>query len=350
MILDCECISKRTQEFVLNLIKQHNITPVLAVVQVGDNYSFNSYIANKTRKCEEIGIILRLVKLSEGINQEILQQNIAKLSSNKSVNGIVILNPLPKHLSIVKAAQFISSEKDIDGLRGIGLYKPCTAEAVRSILEFYKIDVTGKECLVVGRSIVSGKPIADMLENKNATVVKCNSYTKNVIQYTKKADVIVTSIGSPEYLLPSMVKKDAIIIDVGICKDKNSKLLGDANTLELSKLGCKITPVPKGVGLITTAILLYNTVNACLKQKEDRKMNDPVNHPSHYTRGKIEVADFIKDQRLNFDLGSAIKYICRAGYKDTNKYTQDLNKAIWFLNHEITNYSGQEANKDENTI
>lgn len=273
MILDGKALSTkvkdRVKQEISNLPKNDNI-PTLAVVLVGDDPASAIYVRNKKRACEYVGIKSVSVTLGQDTTQEKLEQTLNDLNNDKSINGILLQLPLPKGLDERKALNCIAPEKDIDGLSSVNLGKlitkevgitPCTPTGVMEFFKEYNIDLTGKNVVIINRSILVGKPLALMMLNANATVTICHSKTQNISEYTKKADVIVTAVGKAKFLTEDMVKDGAVVIDVSIVRTE-AGLCGDADYENIKDKASYITPVPGGVGPMTIAMLMENTLKA----------------------------------------------------------------------------------------
>lgn len=273
MILDGKALSTkvkdRVKQEISNLPKNDNI-PTLAVVLVGDDPASAIYVRNKKKACEYVGIKSVSVTLGQDTTQEKLEQTLNDLNNDKSINGILLQLPLPKGLDERKALNCIAPEKDVDGLSSVNLGKlitkevgitPCTPTGVMEFFKEYNIDLTGKNVVIINRSILVGKPLALMMLNTNATVTICHSKTQNISEYTKKADVIVTAVGKAKFLTEDMVKDGAVVIDVSIVRTE-AGLCGDADYENIKDKASYITPVPGGVGPMTIAMLMENTLKA----------------------------------------------------------------------------------------
>lgn len=273
MILDGKALSTkvkdRVKQEISNLPKNDNI-PTLAVVLVGDDPASAIYVRNKKRACEYVGIKSVSVTLGQDTTQEKLEQTLNDLNNDESINGILLQLPLPKGLDERKALNCIAPEKDVDGLSSVNLGKlitkevgitPCTPTGVMEFFKEYNIDLTGKNVVIINRSILVGKPLALMMLNANATVTICHSKTQNISEYTKKADVIVTAVGKAKFLTEDMVKDGAVVIDVSIVRTE-AGLCGDADYENIKDKASYITPVPGGVGPMTIAMLMENTLKA----------------------------------------------------------------------------------------
>ncbi len=273
MILDGKALSikvkDRVKQEISNLPKNDNI-PTLAVVLVGDDPASAIYVRNKKRACEYVGIKSVSVTLGQDTTQEKLEQTLNNLNNDKSINGILLQLPLPKGLDERKALNCIAPEKDVDGLSSVNLGKlitkevgitPCTPTGVMEFFKEYNIDLTGKNVVIINRSILVGKPLALMMLNANATVTICHSKTQNISEYTKKADIIVTAVGKAKFLTEDMVKDGSVVIDVSIVRTE-AGLCGDADYENIKDKASYITPVPGGVGPMTIAMLMENTLKA----------------------------------------------------------------------------------------
>ena len=250
----------------------------LAVIIVGENPASQIYVRNKIRACEKVGFHSETIRLDENITEENLLSEIKKLNNNSNIDGILVQLPIPKHIDGLKIINAISVEKDVDGFHTTNIGKmmigdetgflPCTPAGVVQMFEEYKIDLEGKDVLVIGQSNIVGKPMTLLLIKKRATVQVCNSKTKNLSEKLQKADVVVAAAGSPKLVKASDVKEDVVVIDVGINR-VDGKLCGDVDFEEVSKKASFITPVPGGVGPMTIAMLIKNTFKS-YKQKIDK--------------------------------------------------------------------------------
>lgn len=258
-------------------LKEKGINPKLAVIMVGDDSASQIYVRNKSKVCNEIGIEFDEYLLPEKTKQQELLELIEKLNNDKTVNGILLQSPIPKQLDINEAFRTISPEKDVDGFHptnvgklilGQDTFISCTPFGIMKIFEDYNIDLEGKNAVVIGRSNIVGKPMSQCLLNKNATVTICHSKTKNLAEVTKQADIIVAAIGKPCFVTENMVKKDAIVIDVGINRGEDGKIKGDVDFENVKEKASYITPVPGGVGPMTIAMLMSNVVKAAKEQNK----------------------------------------------------------------------------------
>ena len=250
-------------------MKEKGILPCLAVIQVGKDPASSVYVNNKKKACAYIGIDSKSYELDESITQETLMQLIDELNQDDSVHGILVQLPLPKHLDEEAVIQAISPKKDVDGFHpetvgnmciGSKGFLPCTPAGVIQLLKRSDIDIQGKECVVVGRSNIVGKPMALLLLRENGTVTIAHSRTKDLKEVTKRADILVAAVGKPKFITADYVKEGAVVIDVGIHRNENNKLCGDVDFDDVLDKVSAITPVPGGVGPMTIAMLMNNCV------------------------------------------------------------------------------------------
>ncbi len=245
----------------------------LAVILVGDDPASNLYVSMKQKACEFVGIKSILIRLPENISEDILINEITKLNNQENIDGILVQLPLPHQIDTQKILSLISPEKDVDGFHPVNIGKvllnlkdgfaPCTPLGMVRLLEKYNLqDLRGKNAVVVGASNIVGKPIASLLLNLNATVDICHVYTKNLKEHTLKADILVVAVGKANLITEDMVKDEVIILDVGINKLENGKIVGDVDFENVSKKASFISPVPGGVGPMTIAMLLENTIKS----------------------------------------------------------------------------------------
>lgn len=250
--------------------------PGLAVIMLGEHAASKIYVKSKIRACEKVGVCSKEIILSENISEEELLQEIEKLNNDKEVNGILVQLPLPKHINEKKVCEAISIKKDVDGFKPESLGKimlgdddgfiSCTPQGIIYLIDSLNMDLVGKNVVVVGRSNIVGKPVASLLINRGATTTICNSKTKNLTGILKGADLIVIAIGKARFLTKDMVKDGAVVIDVGINRE-NGKICGDVDFENVKEVASHITPVPGGVGPMTIAMLLKNTVKAFCKEE-----------------------------------------------------------------------------------
>lgn len=258
-------------------LKIKNIFPKLAVIMVGEDKASKVYVRNKSKACEEIGVEYEEFLLKDDTKMEDLLNLIEELNNRPDINGILLQSPIPKHLDINKAFNKIDYRKDVDGFNPVNVGKlvigedcfiSCTPFGVMKMLEEYGIEIEGKNAVVVGRSNIVGKPLAQCLLKKNATVTICHSRTKNIHEITNNADILVAALGKPKYIKENMVKEGAVVIDIGINRGDDGKLVGDVDFENVSKKASYITPVPGGVGPMTIAMLMNNVVKAAKEQKK----------------------------------------------------------------------------------
>jgi len=275
-ILDGKALADKISEDLKKEISDNKYTPTLAVVIVGQNPASQIYVRNKNRKALELGMTSIVVELPETISQTELETEIDKLAKNKKVNAILVQLPLPKHINTQAIIEKIPPQKDVDGFHpyNIGrLYsgekpfsKACTPKGILRILEEYKIDVASKQVVVIGRSNIVGKPVAAMLTNLNATVTLCHSKTQNLQEQTQKADILICAIGKPKFITADYIKENTVVIDVGINRQDDGKLVGDVDFENVKAKSSYITPVPKGVGPMTIAMLMENSLELYKQQ------------------------------------------------------------------------------------
>ena len=252
-------------------LRSKGIVPKLAVIMVGNDKASEVYVRNKSKACKEIGIEFDEFLLDSNIKQKDLINLIHNLNERKDVNGILLQSPIPEHLNIREAFDAIDYKKDVDGFNPINIGKlaigeetfvSCTPSGVIKMLEEYNIQIEGKRAVIIGRSNIVGKPLIQCLLNKNATVTICHSRTKNIEEITTEADILIAALGKPKFVKENMVKENAVVIDVGINRNEEGKLVGDVDFENVSKKASYITPVPGGVGPMTVAMLMNNVVKA----------------------------------------------------------------------------------------
>lgn len=256
--------------------KEQGIEITLAVVKVGNDPASAVYVRNKEKACEYVGINSKTLALPEETTEEELLNVVKELNEDKNINGILVQLPLPKHIDESKVLLTIDSTKDVDGFHPVNVGKmvigedtflPCTPAGIIEMIKRTDIDIEGKECVVIGRSNIVGKPMAMLMLKENATVTIAHSRTKDLKEVTKRADIIVAAIGKAKFVTADYVKEGAVVIDVGMDRDENGKLCGDVDFESVSKVASAITPVPGGVGPMTVTMLLVN----CLRSVELNK-------------------------------------------------------------------------------
>ncbi len=279
-LIDGKVISAAVKDEVakeVTKLKEKGITPGLAVIIVGEDPASKVYVANKEKACEQLGMASFKYALPEDTTEEELLALVNKLNSDPEVHGILCQLPLPKHLNEELIINTILPEKDVDAFHPqnvgkimIGNYDflPCTPAGVMEMLNYENIDITGKECVVIGRSNIVGKPMSMLLLHKNGTVTVCHSKTANLKEVCRRADILVAAVGRANFVTADMVKDGAVVIDVGINRLDNGKLCGDVNFAEVEPKASYITPVPGGVGPMTIATLMKNTLTAAKKQNK----------------------------------------------------------------------------------
>ena len=268
-------VREEIKKEVADFSAKYNKTPGLAVVIVGENPASQVYVRNKHKACGEVGMYSEVHELPEKTSQEELLSLIDKLNGDDKINGILVQLPLPKHLDEEKVLLRINPKKDVDAFHPANVGKimignfsflPCTPAGVMKLLKHYNIDVCGKHCVIIGRSNIVGKPQAMLMLKENATVTICHSKTANLPEITKQADILVAAVGRADFVTADMVKKDAVVIDVGINRKEDGKLCGDVKFSEVEQIASYITPVPGGVGPMTITMLLKNTLTAAKEQ------------------------------------------------------------------------------------
>jgi methylenetetrahydrofolate dehydrogenase (NADP+)/methenyltetrahydrofolate cyclohydrolase len=272
-ILDGKTLSEEIKNSLKTKVANAKSEIGLAVILVGDDPASNLYVSMKQKACEFVGIKSILIRLPENISEDILINEITKLNNQENIDGILVQLPLPHQIDTQKILSLISPEKDVDGFHPVNIGKvllnlkdgfaSCTPLGMVRLLEKYNLqDLRGKNAVVVGASNIVGKPIASLLLNLNATVDICHIYTKNLKEHTLKADILVVAVGKANLITEDMVKDEVIVLDVGINKLENGKIVGDVDFENVSKKASFITPVPGGVGPMTIAMLLENTIKS----------------------------------------------------------------------------------------
>ena len=268
-------VKERVRQQTLQLKNDYNITPGLAVVIVGDDPASRVYVNNKKKACEVVGFKSEEYALPAGTTQEELLGLVKTLNTKEDINGILVQLPLPKHLDDKAVIETIDPKKDVDAFHAVNVGKimlgeydflPCTPAGVMEMLHSYDIPVEGKECVVIGRSNIVGKPMGMLLLHENGTVTICHSRTKNLAEFCRRADILVAAVGIPKFVKADMVKEGAVVIDVGMDRDENGKLCGDVDFENVKDKCSFITPVPGGVGPMTISTLMKNTLKACKLQ------------------------------------------------------------------------------------
>ena len=282
MILDGKALAAKLKEEIkleVSSLKGKGIYPKLAVILVGDDPASQVYVRNKGRDCEEVGIISQTIVLPAETRREDLTELIRSLNADASVHGILLQLPLPGGLDGAEITQLIAPEKDVDAfsyynvgriMTGNYSFVPCTPAGCMELIKLSGVRIEGKNCVVIGRSNIVGKPMAMLLMQANGTVTVCHSRTENVAAITRGADIVVVAIGKPGFLTGDMIKEGAVVIDVGINRCEDGKLRGDCDFDSCAAKASYITPVPGGVGPMTRVMLLKNTLNAARIQEVNK--------------------------------------------------------------------------------
>jgi 5,10-methylene-tetrahydrofolate dehydrogenase/methenyl tetrahydrofolate cyclohydrolase len=284
ILLDGKQISEELdKEYLIEIeeLKKNNITPCLSVILVGDRPDSLSYIKMKKKKCDKLGIGILILKMNENINEIDIIEQIETFNKDMNIHGIIVQLPLPEHIITDNVLDKIDINKDVDGFHysNIGkmtlnkevLFKPCTPEGCLTLLDKYNIDLFGKDIVIIGKSNIVGLPLSIMLMHKEATVTVCHIHTKNIENKVKNADVLFVACGCPKLIKKEWLKKDVIIVDIGINKieDKNKKsgfrLVGDVDFENCKEVASYITPVPNGIGPMTVSILIKHTIMSCFR-------------------------------------------------------------------------------------
>lgn len=269
--IDGKAISQMVKDELRDQVKKEKIEATLAVIQVGSDPASTVYVGNKKKACEYIGIRSLAFELPEETKEEELLDLVRELNDREDVDGILVQLPLPAHMDEDKVIQTISPKKDVDGFHpqsvgALSIGQPgfvsCTPAGVIQLLKRSGVEIEGKECVIVGRSNIVGKPMALLMLRENATVTVCHSRTKDLKEVTRRADILIVAIGKPRFITKEYVKEGAVVIDVGIHRGADNKLCGDVDFDEVEPVASAITPVPGGVGPMTIAMLMNNCVEA----------------------------------------------------------------------------------------
>lgn len=274
-------LGKAVAEKILAQVKEEvaafDAPPKLVVVMVGNNPASAVYVRHKEKACAKVGIRFEIKRFEESVTEEELLAGVEELNADPDVNGFIVQLPLPAGVSVPKVIKAIDPVKDVDGFQAYNVGKvvrgvefedlaPCTPKGVIEILDYYDVDVSGMDAVVVGRSDIVGKPMAMMLINRSATVTVCHSKTKDLARYTRQADLVVVAVGRAGFLTGDMVKEGAVVVDVGINRLDDGSLCGDVDADSVETVASALTPVPGGVGPMTVACLMRNTLRAAKKQ------------------------------------------------------------------------------------
>lgn len=257
-------------------LNSKGITPCLAIIRLGARPDDASYEKGAIKKCESVGITYKIFEYEENISQDVLIKEIQKINGDAGIHGILLFRPLPKHIDEDVIKYVISAQKDMDCFNPVNVAKvfegddtgfaPCTPEAVMEMLQHYGIEVSGKRVVIIGRSMVVGKPLSMLLLKKNATVTICHTKTRNLEETCKSAEILIAAAGKAKMVTDKFVSPGQIVIDVGINLDKDGKLCGDVDFDTVEKIVSKITPVPGGVGPVTTSVLVNHVIRAAWNQ------------------------------------------------------------------------------------
>ena len=279
-LIDGKAVAKTIREELRkesDSLKMNGIIPRLAVILVGDDAASKIYVKNKSKACEDVGIEYEEVILDADTSMNEILRVIDELNERQDINGILLQSPIPKGLDIQSAFERINYKKDVDGFNPLNVGKlmigqdtfiSCTPYGILKLLEYYNIPIEGKHAVIIGRSNIVGKPLAQCLLKENATVTICHSKTANLPEITQKADILISAVGKVNLVTEDMVKQDAVVIDVGINRDSNGKLKGDVDFDNVKEKTSYITPVPGGVGPMTIAMLMNNVIKAAEMQNE----------------------------------------------------------------------------------
>ena len=270
-IIDGKTLAQNLRKKIANEVKQYSRPPGLAVILVGDDEASQLYVRNKTRACVEVGFYSDQIHKSSNITEEELLSEVNRLNENQNIDGILVQLPLPSHIDSNKIIEAIIPEKDVDGFSSENVGKlsqnksfisPCTPKGVMKMLDSIKCDLRGKDCVIIGASNIVGRPMAMELLNAGATVQVCHKGTKDITQKTKSADVIIAAAGVANLVKSDWIKEGVILIDVGINRQADGSMTGDIDFEDVKGIASAITPVPGGVGPMTIAVLLENTLIA----------------------------------------------------------------------------------------
>ncbi|WP_104721407.1 bifunctional methylenetetrahydrofolate dehydrogenase/methenyltetrahydrofolate cyclohydrolase FolD [Helicobacter mesocricetorum] len=273
-ILDGKSLALKIEETIkkeVQLLNQQQITPGLAVILVGDDPASQSYVNMKAKACKRTGIYSTTHEMPQSITQDSLLQTISMLNQNPNIDGILVQLPLPQHIDTTTILEAIAPHKDVDGFHPFNVgriaanlqgFTPATPMGVITLLQAYDINLKGKNVVIVGTSNIVGKPLGALFLNHNATITLCHIHTNNLIEHTKNADILCVAVGKPNLITKEMLKEGAIVIDIGINRLENGKIIGDVDFDNVAPICSFITPVPGGVGPMTIASLLQNTIKA----------------------------------------------------------------------------------------
>lgn len=270
-LIDGKAVSVKIIEEIRAEIEQERLKVGLAVVIVGGDPASRVYVNNKKKACEACGIISFEYALPEDVTQEELLQLVDALNRDPKINGILVQQPLPRHIDVFAVNEAIDPDKDVDGFTSVNIGRlvsgggkllPCTPAGIMELLKHEGVEIAGKECVVIGRSDIVGKPAALLMLHANATVTVCHSRTQGLAEVCRRADILISAVGMSRFVTADMVKPGAVVIDVGINRNEDGKLCGDVDFAAVSEKAGLITPVPGGVGPMTIAMLMKNTLKA----------------------------------------------------------------------------------------
>ncbi|MBP3039754.1 bifunctional methylenetetrahydrofolate dehydrogenase/methenyltetrahydrofolate cyclohydrolase FolD [Bacillaceae bacterium Marseille-Q3522] len=275
LLINGKEIARNKRQYIAEEVKklriQEDITPGLAVILAGNDPASKTYVNHKRKACQEVGIRSVLIEYPPSIAEEVLIAKVKELNQDPQIHGILVQLPLPEQIKEEKVIAAISPDKDVDGFHpvnvgrmmiGVDAFFPCTPYGIMEMLKEMQISLEGKEVVIIGRSNIVGKPAGQLFLRENATVTYCHSKTKNLTAHTRNADIVVAAVGKAEFIHADDIKKDAIVIDVGMNRNKEGKLCGDVCFADVKEKAKMITPVPGGVGPMTIAMLLQNTLKA----------------------------------------------------------------------------------------
>lgn len=261
-------------------LKQEGVTPKLGIIRIGEREDDLSYERGATKRCETLGVACEKFVLPADVEEAQVLETIEKVNKDEEIHGVLLFRPLPKHLNEDKIINTLAVEKDVDGITDLSMagvfmgkemgYAPCTPSACIEVLDHYGIDCTGKKVVVVGRSLVVGKPVAMMLVKKNATITICHTRTVDMPSVVKEADIVVVAAGKAGVVDGSYLREGQVVLDVGINVNEEGKLCGDVNFEEAEKIVEAITPVPRGIGGVTTSVLVSHVVDAAIAKKNQK--------------------------------------------------------------------------------
>ncbi|GEN84222.1 bifunctional protein FolD [Sporosarcina luteola] len=282
-LIDGVAIGKQLREEIKQGVSKLNASgckPGLAVILVGENPASQTYVKNKEKSSVEVGMKSELIKLPATVTETELLAYVDKLNKDESIHGILVQLPLPKHINEDLVIQAIDPNKDVDGFHpqsvgkmmiGQQTFLPCTPHGIMEMLQRTGVEISGKHAVIIGRSNIVGKPMGQLLLQKDATVTYCHSRTKDLVSFTKQADILIVAIGRAKFVTAEHIKEGAVVIDVGMNRDENGKLCGDVDFDEAKEIASAITPVPGGVGPMTITMLLKNTLQSAQIAKAEGK-------------------------------------------------------------------------------